>query len=144
MGIRILHRRTAPARTQAQAHAGKALSCTRPPVPPHAATASTARIPVDLAILLRRARARARERAVGLRIPAREGVVEEAEGAGPSGGRLWAELAFGYLALALTLLPRSRPMPTMTVFVAPAGIVSARPEDPPPPGHRSPEPGATA
>ncbi|WP_328746528.1 hypothetical protein OHT57_13100 [Streptomyces sp. NBC_00285] len=164
MGIRILHRRTAPARTQAQAHADKAPSPARHPVPLHAATASTARIPVDPVILLRRAQARAR--AAGPRIPARlattlrhatadlrhrltrhdEDAVEEAESAQASGSRLWAELALGYLALALALLPRSRPMSTMTVFVAAAGTVSGRPEEPSLPGRRAPapEPGATA
>ncbi|MFE9437663.1 hypothetical protein ACFYO2_01390 [Streptomyces sp. NPDC006602] len=57
MGIRMLHRRTAHARAQAKAHAE-----TAPPVPPppplpaFAAAASTARIPTDLAMVLRRAR----------------------------------------------------------------------------------------
>ncbi|MFF0016659.1 hypothetical protein [Streptomyces sp. NPDC005374] len=133
MGIRMLHRRTAPARTQAQVHADKVPSFTRPPVPAHAAAASTARIPVDLAILLRRARAG---------VPGR--LARRGGDAVVSGRRRWAEMALGHLALALTLLPRSRPLPTMTVFVAPAGTVSGRSEDRPPADHRTPEPDATA
>ncbi|MDH6583946.1 hypothetical protein M2161_003052 [Streptomyces sp. SAI-133] len=150
MGIRMLHRRAAPGRAQAQAHAEQAPSV-RPPVPAHAAAASTARIPFDLATFLHRARARARlgplrHAAAELRHRVtrrdRDAVAEE-----PSGPRLWAELALGYLALALTLLPRSRPMPTMTVFIAPAAVdaVSERAGDRPPPGRRrTPGPDATA
>ncbi|MER6287219.1 hypothetical protein [Streptomyces sviceus] len=154
MGIRMLHRRAAPGRTQAPVYAGKVPSV-RPPVPAHAAAASTARIPFDLATLLRRARAGA----AGPRIPVRlrrslrhaaaelrhrvgrrdRDAVEQEE---PSGPRLWAELALSYLALALTLLPRSRPMPTMTVYIADA--VSERAGDRSLPGRRTPGPGATA
>ncbi|MEV7071008.1 hypothetical protein ACIQJT_13770 [Streptomyces sp. NPDC091972] len=149
MGIRMLHGRAVPGRTQAPAHAGKAPSV-RPPVPAHAATASTARIPSDLATLLRRARAGLRRTtALGHaatelrhRVARRErDVVGRLE---PSGPRLWAELVLSHLALALTLLPRSRPMPTMTVFVAAADAVSERAGDRPLPGHRTPGPGATA
>jgi hypothetical protein len=39
---------------------------------------------------------------------------------------LWADLARGYLALALTLLPRPRPAHTFTVFVATADTLGAR------------------
>ncbi|MDQ1071438.1 hypothetical protein [Streptomyces canus] len=155
MGIRMLHRRTAPA----QAYADQAPFSAQRPVPAHAAAASTARIPFDLATLLRRARARA----ASPRIPARftttlrhaaaelqhrvtcrdryavDHVEEE-----PSGPRLWAELALSYLALALTLLPRSRPMPTMTVFMATRDPVSERAGGRPLPRHRTPGPGATA
>ncbi|MCX5260168.1 hypothetical protein OOK27_39540 [Streptomyces canus] len=155
MGIRMLHRRTAPA----QAYAAP-FSAQRP-VPAHAAAASTARIPFDLATLLRRARARA----AGPRIPARytttlrhaatelrhrvtrrdRDAVDAVEHEEPSGCRLWAELALSYLALALTLLPRSRPMPTMTVFMATtADTVSERAGRRPLPRHRTPGPGATA
>ncbi|MET7736468.1 hypothetical protein ABZT02_34665 [Streptomyces sp. NPDC005402] len=148
MGIRMLHRRTAPA----QAYADRAPFSVQRPVPAHAAAASTARLPFDLATLLRRARARV----AGARIPARltiplrhrvtrrdRDVVQHEE---PSRRRLWAELAFGYLALALTLLPRSRPMPTMTVFIAAtaADAVSERVGERPLPGRRTPGPGATA
>ncbi|MGC0341563.1 hypothetical protein [Streptomyces sp. SLBN-8D4] len=148
MGIRMLHRRAAPGRTQAPVYAGKAPSV-RPPVPAHAAAASTARIPFDLATLLRRALARA----AGPRIPVRVG-----RGLRRAAAELrhrvsrrdrdaierWAELALSYLSLALTLLPRSRPMPTMTVFVAAADAVSERAGDRSLPGRRTPGPGATA
>ncbi|MET7691469.1 hypothetical protein ABZT06_26395 [Streptomyces sp. NPDC005483] len=148
MGIRMLHRRTAPA----QAYADQAPLSAQRPVPAHAAAASTARIPFDLARLLRRARAKA----VSPRIPDRlttplrpaatdlrhrvarrdRDAVEREE---PSSRRLWAELALSYLALALTLLPRSRPMPTMTVFIAEQAA-----GDRPLPGRRTPGSGATA
>ncbi|MFG2731714.1 hypothetical protein [Streptomyces canus] len=156
MGIRMLHRRTAPA----QAYAAP-FSAQRP-VPAHAAAASTARIPFDLATLLRRVRARA----AGPRIPARFSTlchaatelrhrvtrrdrdavdaVDAVEQGEPSGHRLWAELALSYLALALTLLPRCRPMPTMTVFMATSDPVSGRAGGRPLPRHRTPGPGATA
>lgn len=129
MGIRMLHRRTAPARRQAQAYAVQAPFSSRLPVPAHAAGASTARIPVNLVTQLRRRFAR-RDRDV---------VPEE-----PSVQRLWGELALSYLALALTLLPRSRPVPTMTVFVATADPVSGGPEGRPPAERPVSWPGATA
>ena len=139
MGIRMLHRRTAPA----QAYA--APSSAQRPVPAHAAAASTARIPFDLARLLRRVPARfaatLRHAASALRHRDAVDAVEQEE---PSGPRLWAELALGYLALALTLLPRSRPMPTMTVFMATSDTVSERAGGRSLPGHRTPGPGATA
>ncbi|GAA4011729.1 hypothetical protein GCM10022232_61710 [Streptomyces plumbiresistens] len=56
--------------------------------------------------------------------------------------RLWVDLGRGYLALGLTLLPRSRPMPTFTVFTA----VNEWPIDAPPrrhPNRRTPGPDAT-
>ncbi|MFF7646578.1 hypothetical protein [Streptomyces canus] len=141
MGIRMLHRRAAPGRTQAPVYAGKGPSV-RPPVPARAAAASTARIPFDLARLLRGARVRA----AGPRIPIRVGrslrhrvVRRDRDSVG-----LWAELALSYLALALTLLPRSRPMPTMTVFIATAGDTLSEPEAERFPGRRRPGPGATA
>ncbi|EDY55142.1 MULTISPECIES: hypothetical protein [Streptomyces] len=148
MGIRMLHRRAAPGRTQAPVYAGKVPSV-RPPVPAHAAAASTARIPFDLATLLRRARARA----AGPRVPVRVGRSlrrAAAELRHRIGRRdrdaveLWAELALSYLALALTLLPRSRPMPTMTVFIAAEDAVSERAGDRSLRGRRTPGPGATA
>lgn len=128
MGIRMLHRRPAPAQRS---------------VPVHAVAASTARVPFDLAALLRTARVRA----AGSRIPVRLGRGRR-RGAGgqeeASGPRLWAELVLGYLALALTLLPRSRPLPTMTVFTAAADVVSERAGEGSLPGRRTPGPGATA
>ncbi|CAM5637444.1 hypothetical protein [Streptomyces canus] len=134
MGIRMLHRRTAPA----QAYADPAPFFAQRPVPAHAAAASTARIPFDLAALLRHAAAELRHRVTRND----RDVVEQEE---PSGPRLWAELALSYLALALTLLPRSRPMPTMTVFMATtADTVSERAGGRPLPRHRTPGPGATA
>lgn len=155
MGIRMLHRRAVPGRAQAQAHAEQAPSV-RPPVPAHAAAASTARIPFDLAMFLRRARARAAgPRVTGRLTPLRHAATairhrvtrrdRDVVGEEPSGPRLWAELAVSYLALALTLLPRSRPMPTMTVFIAAADAVSERAGDRSLPGRRrTPGPDATA
>jgi hypothetical protein len=157
MGIRMLHRRAVTGRTQAQAHADKAPSVRRSPVPAHAAAASTARIPFDLAALLRRARARAaspripvrltttlRHAAADLRHRVARGERDAVGPEEPAGHRLWAEPALSYLALALTLLPRSRPLPTMTVFLAAADAVSERAGDRPRPGRRTPGPGATA
>ncbi|MER6345628.1 hypothetical protein ACWC10_23965 [Streptomyces sp. NPDC001595] len=62
--------------------------------------------------------------------------------------RLWADLARGWLALLLALLPRPRPSYTVTVFTAalpaalsepPNGSAPRRPR----PHRRAPEPGAT-
>ena len=134
MGIRMLHRRTAPAR----AYADPVPFFAQRPVPAHAAAASTARTPFDLAALLRHAATELRHR-----VTRRDRDAVELEE--PSGPRLWAELALSYLALALTLLPRSRPMPTMTVFMATtADTVSERAAGRPLPRHRTPGPGATA
>ena len=134
MGIRMLHRRAVPGRTQAQAHAGKGPSV-RPPVQAHAAAASTARIPFHLATLLRRARARAssprirvrltttlRHAAADLRhrVTFRDRDVVEGEQEEPSGHRLWAEPALTCLA------------------------VNERAGDRSLPGRRTPGPGATA
>ncbi len=44
--------------------------------------------------------------------------------------RLWAELARAYLTLVLTLLPRPRPVRTVTVFVAASETLSVRPYGP--------------
>lgn len=140
MGIRMLHRRAGPGRTQAQAHAEKALSVRQTPVPAHAAAASTARIPFDPATLLRRTRGRARLTTLRRAATELRHRVDRRE----RDASRWAELALSYLALALTLLPRSRPMPTMTVFIAAADAVSERAGDRPLPGRRTPGPGATA
>jgi hypothetical protein len=138
MGIRMLHRRTAPA----QAYAAP-FSAQRP-VPAHAAAASTARIPFDLATLLRRVPARFTTTVRHAATELRHRVTDAVEQEEPSGHRLWAELALSYLALALTLLPRSRPMPTMTVFMTTSDPVSERAGGRPLPRHRTPGPGATA
>ncbi|MET7457777.1 hypothetical protein ABZT03_39195 [Streptomyces sp. NPDC005574] len=145
MGIRMLHRRTAQARTHAQANAD-ALPCTpRPPVPVLAAGASTARIP---AVPL----ARPRQAATALRTrlaPARGAVRLHAA----PDWRLWADLGRGYLTLALTRLARPRPPATVTVFVAPpvpartpgaAGIAGPRTPGPAPTGHITATPNAPA
>lgn len=99
MGIRMLHRRTAPVQVCVE----QAPYSLRPPVPAHAVGASTARVPVGLTARLRRRLRR---------------------GQGEPLPRRLRELALRYLALALTLLPRSRPVPAMTVFVAAEGAVS--------------------
>ncbi|MDF3141515.1 MULTISPECIES: hypothetical protein [unclassified Streptomyces] len=107
MGIRTLHRRTAPA--PAQANAEKAPATAHPPVPAVATDASTARIPADLMSTLRHKATTTRRR-----------LAHRAPG--------WAELTRSYLALALTLLPRSHPQGTVTVFVAPAGTLTEPPD----------------
>ncbi|MDO0915740.1 hypothetical protein QQM39_34430 [Streptomyces sp. DT2A-34] len=107
MGIRTLHRRTAPA--PAQANAEKAPSEAQPSLPPFAPGASTARIPADLMSTLR-----------NTATIARRGLAHRAQG--------WAELTRSYLALALTLLPRSRPAGTVTVFIAPVGTLTEPPD----------------
>ncbi|MFJ9149035.1 hypothetical protein ACIRP7_13380 [Streptomyces sp. NPDC102270] len=140
MGIRMLHRRAGPGRTQAQAHADRAPSGRRSPVPAHATAASTARIPFDLVTLLRRTRGRVRLTTLRHAATELRHRVDRRE----RDAALWAELALSYLALALTLLPRSRPMPPMTVFIAAVDAVSERAGDRPLPGRRTPGPGATA
>ncbi|WP_238697242.1 hypothetical protein [Streptomyces sp. E2N166] len=89
-----------------------------PPVPVVAPGASTGRIPATLATALRRTAADLRRRLVH-RGPAAATPRET------PAWRLWADLTRGYLALALTLLPRSRPAQTVTVFVASADTLSA-------------------
>ncbi|MER6107351.1 hypothetical protein [Streptomyces hirsutus] len=147
MGIRMLHRRAAFPRAAADGPTPEALS----PVPVFAAGASTARTPVPRAIALRRAAAD-----LGRRItdgPRRPGCDAEAGLPGPGVGdpsawRLWAEWARGCLTLALTLLPRPRPVRTVTVFVAAGETFSVRPYGsaaayPPPRGPQWPGPDAT-
>ncbi|MET9831439.1 hypothetical protein ABZ078_19525 [Streptomyces sp. NPDC006385] len=107
MGIRTLHRRTAPA--PANVNTEGVPSTARPSAPPFATGASTARIPADLMSTLRRTATTLRRR-LGNRTQG------------------WAELTRGYLALARTLLPRSRPVRTVTVFVATANPVSEPPD----------------
>ncbi|WBO66976.1 hypothetical protein [Streptomyces camelliae] len=109
MGIRMLHRRTPDADTRAWADITSARA-TMPasPVPALAARASTARIPADLAETVRTAATGLRRGLAGL--TARSDHAPD--------WRQWADLARGYLALALSLIPRSRPRQTLTVFVA--------------------------
>ncbi|MGW1951793.1 hypothetical protein ACWCPI_03385 [Streptomyces sp. NPDC001920] len=128
MGIRTLHRRTAPA--PANVNTEDAPAPAGPSVPPFATGASTARIPADLMSILRRAVTTLRRRLT-------------------TRTRGWAELTRGYLALARTLLPRPRPVRTVTVFVATAGTVSEPPDGSAPyrpnpyPHHPGPGPDAT-
>ncbi|MGC9496639.1 hypothetical protein [Streptomyces sp. WG7] len=136
MGIRMLHHRTTPARARTDGPA-------RVPflrVPVVAPGASTGRIPATVTTALRRTAAGLR-RGLAHRNPA------TAPPRGTPARSPWADLARGYLALALTLLPRSRPAHTFTVFVANADTLSARPGGPAPyrrlPGFRGPEPDAT-
>lgn len=107
MGIRTLHRRTAPA--PAQANADQPPGPALPPVPAVATDASTARLPVDLVSTLRQTATTFRRR-----------LAHRTQG--------WVELTRGYLSLARTLLPRSRPGGTVTVFVAPVGNLTEPPD----------------
>lgn len=137
MGIRMLHHRTAPARASTDRPARVPLL----PVPVFAPGASTGRTPTTLATALRRTATGIR-RAVAHRAPAAATPRET------PAWHLWADLARGYLALALTLLPRTRPAHTFTVFVASTDTLSARPAGPAPyrrlpPGRRGPGPDAT-
>ncbi|MFF3463016.1 hypothetical protein ACWCQN_10130 [Streptomyces sp. NPDC001984] len=134
MGIRMLHHRTAQARTTAPADTAAAPSLSSPLVPALAADASTARIPTDPATTVRTTMAGLGRRLTGH--VTRPGLARAY--------RHWAELGRSYLALLLTLVPRSRPQRTITVFTVtlterPDG--SARPR----PGRygQGPGPGAT-
>ncbi|MFI1756184.1 hypothetical protein [Streptomyces sp. NPDC020571] len=121
MGIRMLHHRTTPARARTDAPARVPLL----PVPVCAPGASTGRTPATLTTVLRRTATDLR-RGLARRVPATTAPQET------PAWRLWADLARGYLALALTLLPRPRPAHTFTVFVATADILGARPGGPAP------------
>ncbi|MFE4668643.1 hypothetical protein ACFRI7_23310 [Streptomyces sp. NPDC056716] len=107
MGIRMLHRRPAPAMPL-------------PPVPVFAADASTARLALGPAEALRHTAKALRRRLTPAKepVPARPG--------DPPGRRLWTDLTRGYVALLLTLLPRTRRPRTLTVFTAPA-LMASRP-----------------
>ncbi|MFF7749994.1 hypothetical protein ACFZCP_12170 [Streptomyces sp. NPDC007971] len=142
MGIRMLHRRTPEARNSAPArpHTASAQATPASPVPPLAADASTARIPVDLATRARTAAADLRRRLAG-RATAADGAAFDR--------RVRADLVRGYLALLLTQIPRTRPRRTLTVFVVPVlkAPVTGPPTGPAPhrPPHRDhPEPGPGA
>ncbi|MBL1084837.1 hypothetical protein JK359_23180 [Streptomyces actinomycinicus] len=119
MGIRTLHRRTPEATPRARADSFSAQAVPASPVPAFAAGASTARIPADLAATVRRVTKELRRGLAGR--PART-----------PDWRQWADLARGYLALTVTLIPRSRPRHTLTVFVA------SLTERPSAPGRRRP------
>lgn len=121
MGIRTLHRQTAPA----QATTDAAASTPPPSVPPFAAAASTARIPTDLATALRGTASDLRRRLTRL------------------DWRRRADQARDYLALLLTALPRSRQVRTVTVFIATAATVTERLDGSAPGQDRAPGPDAT-
>ncbi|MEU9914434.1 hypothetical protein [Streptomyces sp. NPDC051001] len=121
MGIRTLHRHTAPAQATTDATA----STPPPSVPPFAATASTARIPADLATALRKRAADLRHR-----LTRRD-------------WRRTADRARDRLALLLTALPRSRRARTATVFRVTADAVSDRLDGSAPGQDRAPGPDAT-
>jgi hypothetical protein len=104
----MLHRRTPEAVTRVWADTASAQAMPASPVPALAADASTARIPAYPATTVRRAVAGLRRTLAGRTLRA---------GHAPD-WHPWADLARGYLALALTLMPRSRPRPTLTIFVA--------------------------
>ncbi len=129
MGIRTLHRRTA----QAGAHVDAAPSPPLPSVPAFAPGASTVRIPADLMTALRRM-ATGLTRRLGLLGPGDNAHLGET-----SRWRQCADLGRSYLSLALTLLPRSRPVRTVTVFVASVGSLS-EPQGGSAPGRPHPDP----
>ncbi|MER6980898.1 hypothetical protein [Streptomyces carpinensis] len=113
MGIRMLNHRPAVYQTAV----GAAPAAPPPPVPAHAADASTARIPTDFAAAVRRAVSGLRRRVTP----------------GESGPwRLWADLTRGYVALVLARLPQPAPARTVTVFVAAPITLRDRPVGPPP------------
>ncbi|MES5822902.1 hypothetical protein [Streptomyces sp. RG80] len=122
MGIRTLHRQTAPAQATTDATASTA----PPSVPSFSAAASTARIPTDLVTALRGTAAGLRRRLT--RRP---------------DWRRCAEQARGYLALLLTALPRSRQVRTITVFIATAATVTDRLDGSAPGQDRAAGPDAT-
>ncbi|MEU5085786.1 hypothetical protein [Streptomyces sp. NPDC021356] len=108
MGIRMLNHRPAVSHTAV----GAAPAAPPPPVPALAADASTARIPTDFAVTLRRATRDLRRRLTpGARHP----------------WPLWADVTRGYLALFLARLPHPVPARTVTVFVAAATTVPGHP-----------------
>ncbi|WP_328656946.1 hypothetical protein [Streptomyces sp. NBC_00334] len=121
MGIRMLHHRTVPARASTDGPARLPLLA----VPVFAPGASTGRIPSTLGTVLRRTATDVRRRLV------RRAPTSTAPHQTPA-WRLWADLARGYLALVLSLLPRPRPTHNFTVFVATADTFRARPGGPAP------------
>jgi hypothetical protein len=124
MGIRMVHRRTPQSRPPAKARSASASAqvTASPSAPAQAVGASSARIPTDLTVTVRRAVTRLRRR-----LRARPGL------------RQWLDLIRSYLALLLAAFPGPRRPRTMTVFVAtlterPTGSAARR---------RPPEPDAT-
>ncbi|GHA78638.1 hypothetical protein GCM10010512_06820 [Streptomyces thermoviolaceus subsp. thermoviolaceus] len=111
MGIRMLHHRPAVSRAAAAA----APAAPPSPVPAFAAGASTARIPVGPATAVRRATT---------------GLSRRLAPGEPCPWRVWADLARGYVALALQGLPRPAPARTFTVFVAPVPQPAESPRGP--------------
>ncbi|MEV5338112.1 hypothetical protein AB0K93_06430 [Streptomyces sp. NPDC052676] len=134
MGIRMLNHRGAPLLR---------------PVPAFSAGASTARDLAGPATALRRAAVDLRRR-IARRAPTAVRLRETIDTWRP-----WADLARGYLALFLALMPRPRPAYTVTVFTAKAPTLSeppngsgTAPRGPRPPrgnrrDRRAPKPGAT-
>ncbi|MFE2102986.1 MULTISPECIES: hypothetical protein [unclassified Streptomyces] len=133
MGIRMLHHRTPEAQGSTPAPADTAADRATPasPVPALAADASTARIPADLATTVRRAAVDLRSR-----LAARTRHAPD--------WRAWPDLARGYLALLLTLIPRARPRRTLTVFVVPVIERTTGPGAHRPTLREGPEPGQGA
>ncbi|MFJ9866490.1 hypothetical protein [Streptomyces sp. NPDC101165] len=133
MGIRMLHRRTpeAPGGTPAPADTATDGATPASPVPALAADASTARIPADLATTVRSAAVDLRRR-----LAARTRHAPD--------WRAWPDLARGYVALLITLIPRTRPRRTLTVFVAPVIERRTGPGAHRPPLRDCPEPGQGA
>lgn len=136
MGIRMLHHRTTPGRASTDRPARVPLL----PVPVFAPGASTGRTPTTLTTALRRTTADLRR---GLLHRDRNQAASTPPRETPA-WRLWADLARGYLSLARTLLPRTRPAHTFTVFVASTDTLRERPGGPFPyrglPGRRGPGP----
>ncbi|MEV5728776.1 hypothetical protein AB0N50_23600 [Streptomyces pharetrae] len=130
MGIRMLNHRLAapPLRS----------------VPALSADASTARVLAGPATVLRHTAVDLRHR-IGRRTPS---VVRLYDGT-VEAWRPWAELARGYLALLLALMPRHRPAYTVTVFTATVPALSEPPNGSaagprrPRRGRRTPKPDAT-
>ncbi|MFF4115368.1 hypothetical protein ACFY0P_18095 [Streptomyces sp. NPDC001714] len=111
MGIRMVHHRTPQSRPPAKGRSAAVSSQVTAPVsaPAQAAGASSARIPTDLAVTVRRAVTRFRRR-----LRSRPDL------------RQWLDLTRSYLALLLAALPGPRRPRTMTVFVA---SLTERPKD---------------
>ncbi|AKZ55135.1 hypothetical protein SAM23877_2086 [Streptomyces ambofaciens ATCC 23877] len=142
MGIRMLHHRTTPARASTDRPARVLFL----PVPVFAPGASTGRTPTTLATALRRTATDLRRR-LTRRVDRDDRTAAPTPPPGALARHLWVDLARGYLALALTLMPRTRPAHSFTVFVASTDTLSARPGGPAPYrrllGFREPGPDAT-
>ncbi|MFJ6073368.1 hypothetical protein ACIQFU_21400 [Streptomyces sp. NPDC093065] len=93
------------------------------PVPVFAPGASTGRTPTTLTTALHRTAKGLRRRLAHRRALAASTARAPHE---TPAWQVWADLARGYLALALTLLPRTRPARTFTVFVASADTPGGR------------------